>query len=173
MTISNAVSYLGLVLSCIGKFSQTQSNLADRGLKAVYKLFNETHELYAPDPNLLCSLFDKLVQPVVLYGSKVWGFHSALDVEHEHLSFCKRVLHVKRSTAYYYIWRELGRFPLQIISKIQKLKYWINIITGMSNPLVKRAYDIEYEMCEKSPSFSSWTMSLKSLLYNLGLFCLG
>ena len=35
----------------------------------------------------------------------------------------------------------------------------------MSNHLVKRAYDIEYEMCEKSPSFSSWTMSS----YNMGL----
>ena len=35
----------------------------------------------------------------------------------------------------------------------------------MSNPLVKRAYDIEYELCEKSPSFSSWTMSS----YNMGL----
>ena len=67
LTISN--SYLGLVLSCSGKFLQTQSTLANRGLKAVYKLFNDTHELYAPDPNFFCSLFDKLVQPVVLYGS--------------------------------------------------------------------------------------------------------
>ena len=39
----------------------------------------------------------------------------------------------------------------------------------MGNPLVKRAYDIEYEICQKSPSFSSWTMSSKSLLYNMGL----
>ena len=29
LTISNTVSYLGLVLSCSGKFSQTQSNLTD------------------------------------------------------------------------------------------------------------------------------------------------
>ena len=86
LTISNSLSYLGLVLSCSGKFSQTQSNLADRGLKAVYKLFNDTYELYAPDPNLLCSLFDKLVQPVLLYGSEVRCFHSALDVERVHLS---------------------------------------------------------------------------------------
>ena len=119
MTISNSLSYLGLVLSCIGKFSQTQSNLAVRGLKAVYKLFNDTHELYAPDPNFLCSLLDKFVQPVVLYGSEVWGFHSALDVERVHLSLCKRVLHVKRSTANYFIYGELGRFPLQITSKIR------------------------------------------------------
>ena len=55
LTISNSVSYLGLVLSSSGTFSQTQSNLADRGLKAVYKLFDDTHELYAPDPQF--SLF--------------------------------------------------------------------------------------------------------------------
>ena len=99
----------------------------------------------------------------------MWGIHSALDVERVHLLFCKRVLHVKRSTANYFIYGELGRFPLQITSKIRILKYWNKIITGMSNPLVKRAYDIEYEMCEKSPSFSGWIMSLKSLLYNMGL----
>ena len=55
----------------------------------VYKLFDDTHELYAP--SFLCSLFDKLFQPVLLYGSKVWGFQSALDVERLHLSFCKTV----------------------------------------------------------------------------------
>ena len=58
LTISNSVSYLGPVLSCSGKFSQTQSNLADRGLKAVYKLFNDTHELYAADPQF--SLFTNI-----------------------------------------------------------------------------------------------------------------
>ena len=79
--------------------SQTQSNPADRGLKEVYTLFNDTDELYAPDPNFLCSPFDKLVQPVLVYGSEMWGFHSAVDVERVHLSFCKRVLHVKRYTA--------------------------------------------------------------------------
>ena len=57
--------------------------------------------------------------------------------------FVKRVLHVKRSTAYYLIYDELGRFPLQITRKIRILKYWIKIITGKSNLLVKRAYDIE------------------------------
>ena len=51
LTISNSVSYLGLVLCCSGKFSQTHSNLADQGLKAVYNFFNDTHELYAPDSN--------------------------------------------------------------------------------------------------------------------------
>ena len=82
-------------------------------------------------------------------------FHSALDVERVHLSFCKRVLHVKRSTVNYFIYGELGRFPLQITSKIRILKYWIKIITGMSNTLVKRAYDIEYECVKNHPLFQA------------------
>ena len=33
LTISNSLYYLGLVLSCSGKFSQTHTNLADQGLR--------------------------------------------------------------------------------------------------------------------------------------------
>ena len=91
------------------------------------------------------SLFGKLVQPV----SEVWGFHSALDVERLLLQFCISVLHGKRSTANDFIYGQLERFPIQFTSKIRILKYWINIITRKSNLLVKRAFDIEYGMCEK------------------------
>ena len=78
LTISNSVSYLGLVLCCSGKFSQTQSNLADQGLKAVYKFFNDTHELYALDSNFLCSLFDKIIQPVLVYMVRKCGVFTVL-----------------------------------------------------------------------------------------------
>ena len=66
---------------------------------------------------------NQTTQPVLLYGSKVWGFHNALDVERVHLSFCKIGLYVKSSTANYFIYVELGRFPLQITNKIRILKY--------------------------------------------------
>ena len=50
------------------KFAQTQSNLADRGLRAMFKLLRSGTELYAPEPSFLCTLFDKLVMP----GFIVW-----------------------------------------------------------------------------------------------------
>ena len=46
LIVSESVSYLGLTLSSRGKFPQTQNNLADRRLKAVYKLLKDTHHMY-------------------------------------------------------------------------------------------------------------------------------
>ena len=55
------------------------------------------------------------------YGSEEGSFHSALDVERVQLLFCKRVLHTKRSNVIYFIYGDLGRFPLQITSKLRIL----------------------------------------------------
>ena len=52
-------------------------------------------------------LFDKLVMPVLLYVSEIWGFHKALDIEKVHLLFCKTMLHLKRNTTDYFIYGEL------------------------------------------------------------------
>ena len=82
-------------MSSRGKFAQTQSNLADRGLRAMFKLFRSVNELHAPEPSFLCTLFDKLVMPVLLYGSEIWEFHKDLDIEKVHLLFGKKILHLK------------------------------------------------------------------------------
>ena len=52
----------------------------------------------------LCTLFDKLVMPVLLYGSEIWEFHKDLDIEKVHLLFGKKILHLKRNTANYFIY---------------------------------------------------------------------
>ena len=90
MNALDNIAYLGLTLSSRCNFAQTQSNLADRALRAMFKLFSSIHELYAPEPSLLCTPFDKLVIPVLLYGSEIWGFHKAVDNEKVHLLFCKQ-----------------------------------------------------------------------------------
>jgi hypothetical protein len=40
-------------------------------------------------------LFDKVVKPIVLYGSEVWGFRNYHMVEQVHLQFCKLLLKLK------------------------------------------------------------------------------
>ena len=47
--------------------------------------------------------------PVLLYGSEIWGFHKAVDIEEVQLLFRKKILHLKRNTANYFIYGELGR----------------------------------------------------------------
>ena len=49
----------------------------------MFKLFCSVNELYAPEPSFLCrpTIFDKLVMPVLLYGSEILGFHKAVDIK--------------------------------------------------------------------------------------------
>jgi hypothetical protein len=42
------------------------------------------------DPQL--KLFDSIVEPILLYGSEVWGFENTIDIERIHLQFCINIL---------------------------------------------------------------------------------
>jgi hypothetical protein len=43
-------------------------------------------------------LFDKIMNPILLYGSEIWGFSNNESVERVHLEFCKSLLKLKMST---------------------------------------------------------------------------
>ena len=104
--------YLGIMFSSTGKFSRTQQDLADRGLRALFSIQGIAYELIDPKPELLCMLFDRLVSPVLLDSCELWGFHTAAAVERVHLKFSKWILKVSKSTTNEMVYGELGRCPL-------------------------------------------------------------
>ena len=168
LKVSESVLYLGLTLSSRGKFLLTQRNLADRGLKAVYKLLKDTHDLYDPDLKFMCSLYDKLILPVVHYNCEIWGFHAAREVERTHLLFCKKILKLNSRTADYFIYGELGRYPLKLNRHYCIIKYWLNVVNGKCNRLVSKAYNMLYKKCESENPCENWAFSVKRLLCQLG-----
>ena len=116
----------------------------------------------------MCSLFDKLVAPILHYGCEVWGFHKAEAVERVHLRFCKTVLRLKSNTANYFVYGELDRAPLIIERHLRILKYWTKIISGKFNPLVCSMYRFMYQKCEMQREFVNWASLVKKLLNDLG-----
>ena len=44
-------------------------------------------------------LFDKMIVPILLYGSEVWGIYGYKEIDKLHLKFCKRILSVKQQTS--------------------------------------------------------------------------
>ena len=47
------------------------------------------------DIKMKLSLFDKLVVPILTYGSEIWGIYEFKEVEKIHMKFCKYILGVK------------------------------------------------------------------------------
>lgn len=41
-------------------------------------------------------LFDSMINPILNYGSEVWGFHKGPDIERVHIKFLKRLLGVRQ-----------------------------------------------------------------------------
>ena len=98
---------------------------------------------------------------------KVWGFENAKQIETVHLSYCKYILGVKKSTQNDFIYGILGRFPLYIIRQIRIIKYWLKIVTGRKSLYVSNIYQnsISCNNFERKPS---WARSVKRLLYSSG-----
>ena len=65
--------YLDVLFSRSGSFHATKKHLASQAEKTMYSVIKKSRSLLLP-LDLQFKLFDKLVKPILLYGSEVYGF---------------------------------------------------------------------------------------------------
>ena len=77
----------------------------------------------------------KLSSKFFSYGSEIWGFSNNESIERVHLKFCKILLKLKMSTPSYLIYRELGRYSMDIDINVRIISYWTRLLTGKQSKL--------------------------------------
>jgi hypothetical protein len=119
-----ATAGLSLTLDPMGKMFQN-AEVLKRG---------RTHNLSV---ECQLELFDKMVNPILLYGSEIWGFSKNIDCleKIQLIRFCKLQLKLKSSTPNYMIYGELGRFPIEIDIKIRMESFWAGLLLGKETKL--------------------------------------
>ena len=160
----SSFTYLGVTLTANGKFYQTQKALATQANKALFSL-NSLFEKVSLNVTEKLKLFDTMILPVLTYGSEVWGFHAAPDIERVHLKFMKRILGVRPQTTNVAIYGELGRVPLNVIRKKRILKYWFKIIKSEGS-LINKLF--KYQIENNYNNDAMWADQVKNLLSELG-----
>ena len=105
--IVNKYSYLGVVFTTGGSFSDAQATLSGQAQKAIFKLKRYVAKFENLTVKHTLELFDKLVSPILNYASEIWAFIPAIQIERVHLHFCKSLLGVKRSCQNDFIHGEL------------------------------------------------------------------
>ena len=83
----NAISFL-VTTGC--SFMETHETLPGQALKAIFKLKSYVNKFTDFSVSHVLGLFDKLILPILTYGSEVSGFSKADNIERTHLQFCKR-----------------------------------------------------------------------------------
>ena len=112
--------------------------------------------------------FDKLVSPILNYGSEVWGFHKAPAIESVHLQFCEKLLGVKQSTQNDFIYGELGRITFASQRYISIIRYWLKLVSLNENKYAKCIYNMQIEDMRNNPDKFNWASSVKQLLSKYG-----
>jgi len=115
-------------------------------------------------------LFDKLISPILNYGSEVWGFVKGSSVERVYLQFLKRLLGVKRNTQNDLIYGEVGRTNYQTCRYYNIIKYWLKLLRTNDNKFIKKVYLFLKSDCERNVTAKNWCSLLKDLLCTLGFY---
>ena len=170
LEIVNKYTYLGIVFTSGGSFSEACSTLSGQALKAIFKLRNYLFRYTSISVDHVLSLFDKLVRPILFYGAEVWGFLKANQIERIHTLFCKRTLGVKSSTQNDFIYGELGRQDLYSSRLVSIIKYWLRIMSSDSNKYVLVMYKTMLRDLELHPQKPNWASSVRDTLGRLGFF---
>ena len=137
--IVESFEYLGIQLYKNGNWNRTQKHIAQHALFSLQNLFvimNQT-DLFTSQK---MQFYNILIKPVLNYGSEIWGYHKATEVESILSKCCRKLLCVKRSTNLDAMYGELGCLPMYIRRQLSMTKYWLKILQSHENSLLFKTY---------------------------------
>ena len=120
-------------------------------------------------PDTVIQLFESFVGSILNYGSEVWGFSKANQLERVHPKFLKRLLYVKRSTSNQAVYGETGRMPLYLTRYKRLLRYWFKLVNNNINEknfILSKVYTMLKADVESGKS--NWLSNIKGLLERCG-----
>ena len=79
--VTKHFTYLGIVFSSGGSFSENQKKLAGQAQKAIFALQKMLQKFDDIKCDMYCDLSHKLITPILCYGSEVWGFNRGDTIE--------------------------------------------------------------------------------------------
>lgn len=167
LDIVDSLTYLGIVFKFNGNFSDARKKLVEQSQKSLFSIFKKIRNHSIP-VDVQLKLFDSLVEPILLYGSEVWGYENLEIIERVHLQFCKRILNLRPSTPNFMVYGELGRHPLHVRANMRMVSFWCRLLkneTKLSSILYKLMLALNIN---EGMNFR-WIAHIRSLFDNTGL----
>lgn len=133
---------------------------------AIYKIIRLMKTIQCYSTCIFAKLFTTKVQPILLYGSEIWGCFKLVDIERVQMfafkSFLKLPSHCSNSLLY----GETGRYPLHICSIMNSLRYWVKLLKLPTSRLNKQANLMLLNM--HNSRHNNWANSIKEILETNG-----
>lgn len=167
LNVVNGYKYLGIVFSTKVSFDIACKDLGSRGKKAFLSVIRSLYQYKNNSLDLFLKLFDAQIQPVLQYGSELWGLDKAAhQCEKVHLFALKKFLNVEKRTPNDLVYGELNRYPILINSAMNCIRYWLRIVQMPDDRIPKQAYLMLCKFDAKGSK--TWATNVRSFLYENG-----
>jgi hypothetical protein len=160
--------YLGTTMNYNGRFNKAIHKQVVQAKRAMFSLLTKARRLDLP-VDIQCELFEKMIVPILLYGSEVWGFSNIHETEVLYRNFLKNLLKLNRSTPSCIVYGEFGKSPLQNVVDKRMIQFWIKVSEGKSSKLSNIVYRLLYKLHNTGEFKSVWLDKVKTILDNCGL----
>ena len=166
---TDSYCYLGTTFTKNGSLNEAGSVLHDKAIKAMYGLIRKVNKHRTCTPATMFQLFEKMILPVALYNSEVWGtmcfpvnpknndFFGVSSkknpVEDVQIKFCKRTLGVRDYATNWAVLTECGRLPTMTHVIRRMISFWYHVSSSPS-PILRAA--LESNVSLSSMGVRSW-----------------
>ena len=161
--------YLGIMFSYNCLFNKAIHKHITQAKRAMFALITKGRRLLLP-LDVLFELFDKMILPILTYGSEIYGINNLDKIEIFQRSFYKRIMKLSKSTPSAMIYGETGSHNISITIEKKMISYWLRLITGDPGKLNTLLYEYIYQMDCNNIYSTLWISKLKSILQKCGMF---
>ena len=158
--------YLGMYFTPTLFWTKTKDMSAKQAIKAYCSIFRYQRNFGRFDSKDLFKLFDTMVKPILCYGSEIWGFKYAENIEKIQVKFCKRYCGLSLNVADYFTLGECGRLPLCTTYMSNCIKYWLKVIQMQDFRYPKQSYFMLKRLDDVGRK--TWAGCIRELLYMYG-----
>ena len=158
--------YLGTKFYCTGTFKKAQAKQALQARKATYSLITRIKQLNLTF-EVSIELFDRLIMPILLYGSEIWGFEGSKIVEASFAKTMRNFLRLHKTTPMCMINGELGLKEIPEYIDNRMLNFWCNIATGNQGKMSSILYNWIKIHHDKNSYKSKWICSINEKLISI------
>ena len=170
--ISKCLGIMVNSISCINGdiFSKNPDYLKGKARQSIFSFLNRVKRIGSPSPKCLFDLYECLSQPILLYGSDLWGYSKNNTSSIDLLTnwYIRLVLGVKQGTGIPMLQGESGVVPPSVICHQRVMLYYIRLNNLPKGSVLKSAF-LDMKRLSELSSTNNWCSHVLSIGNQYGL----
>ena len=172
VNVSKCLGIMVNSITCITGdiFSKNPAYLKEKARQSIFSFLNRVKRIGSPSPKCLFDLYECLTQPILLYGSDLWGHSNKNTSSIDLLTnwYLRLVLGVKQGTGIPMLQGESGVIPPSILSHQRVMLYYIRLNCLPQGSVLKSIF-LDMKRLSYLSSTNNWCSNVLSLGNQYGL----